>query len=174
MAGRRRGLGVAAAVATASVFIGLGAVGGVQVQSALRSQDAQIENLRVASSKDGLLREAAAAALADGARTTHLVTPDNVTVADAVLLADGTDYLIDKGAPLLPGERTYQLWAVAGGQKLSVGVLGNDVDVATFRAPEGTDALALTDEKLPGVVSSQNQAVGYGLFRAPSREAPRN
>jgi len=88
-------------------------------------------------------------------------------MADAVVLADGTGYLIDKGAPVLPGERTYQLWAVSGGQKLSVGVLGGDVDVVTFRAPQSLDALALTVEKSPGVVASQNQAVGYGLVKQP-------
>ena len=57
---------------------------------------------------------------------------------------------------------------------LSVGVLGTDVDVTTFRAPEGTDALALTVEQLPGVVASQNQAVGYGLVKASSGATPRN
>ena len=165
---RRRGSRVAAAVAAAAVVAGLGA-GGLQVQSALRSQDDQIEKVAQALSEEGararLVREAAAAALADGAREVHLLTPDRAPLADAVVLADGTGYLIDKGAPSLPDGRTYQLWAVTGGQKLSLGVPGRDLDVLTFRVPDATDALALTVEQAPGVVISQNQAVGYGLVQ---------
>jgi len=175
---RRRGVAIASAVAAASLFGAIGAIGGIQVQSALRSQDAQIEKVATALTKDSararLLREAAGAALAGGARSAHLVTPDNAPLADAVVLADGTGYLIDKGAPVLPGGRTYQLWAVAGGQKLSVGVLGGDVDVVTFWAPQTTDALALTDEQSPGVAVSQNQAVAYGLVKQSPGGLPHN
>lgn len=157
---RRRRLGIAAAVAAASLFAGLGAVGGVELQSALRGPTIEVEK-----DANPLLREAAAAALADGARSVHLVTPDQRPLADAVVSADGTGYLIDKGAPPLPDGRTYQLWAVAGGQKLSVGVLGGKIDVVSFRGPSSLDALALTVEKAPGVVASSNQAVGYGLVK---------
>ncbi len=159
---------IVAAVAAAALVAGLGA-GGLQVQSALRSQDDQIKNVAQALTEEGararLVREAAAAALAEGAREVHLLTPDRRPLADAVVLADGTGYLIDQGAPSLPPGRTYQLWAVTGGQKLSLGVPGRDVDVLTFRVPEATDALALTVEQAPGVVISQNQAVGYGLVQ---------
>lgn len=164
----RRRVGIASAVAAAAIFAGL-SVGGYQVQSALRAQDDQIETVAKALTQEGararLFREAAAAALAGGARQVHLVTPDRAPMADAVVLADGTGYLIDTGAPTLPEGRTYQLWAVTGGQKLSLGVPGRDVDVVTFRVPEATDALALTVEENPGVVASRNQAVGYGLVR---------
>lgn len=164
---RKRGIGIASVAVAATLFAGIGAGGALQVQSALRTQDAEIDKVAKAISEDAararLLREAAAAALADGARQVHLLTPDKAPMADAVVLADGSGYLIDVGAPPLPGGRTYQLWAVAGGQKLSLGVLGQDVDVVTFSAPQSTDALALTVEQSPGVVASQNQAVGYGL-----------
>lgn len=166
--GRRRRTRIAAAVAAAALVAGLGA-GGLQVQSALRSQDDQIKNVAQALTEEGararLVREAAAAALADGAREVHLLTPERTPLADAVVMADGTGYLIDRGAPSLPPGRTYQLWAVAGGQKLSLGVPGREVDVLTFRVPEATDALALTVEQAPGVVISQNQAVAYGLVQ---------
>jgi len=166
--GGRRGPRIAAAVAAAALVAGLGA-GGFQVQSALRTQDDQIKNVAQALTEEGararLGREAAAAALAEGAREVHLLTPDRAPLADAVVTADGTGYLIDKGAPSLPAGRTYQLWAVTGGQKISLGVPGRDVDVLAFRVPEATDALALTVEDSPGVVISKNQAVGYGLVR---------
>jgi hypothetical protein len=159
-AGRRprRRVGLVSAVAAAALFAGVGTMGGVQLQSALNSPPS-------AEPSDPDLRRAAEAALADGARIAHLETPDKVLLADAVVSEDGTGYLLNKSAKPLPSTQTYQLWAVAGGQKLSVGVLGNQVDVVTFRAPKATDALALTVEQAPGVVASQNQAVGYGLVK---------
>ena len=165
-AGRRRGTRLAAAVAAAALVASLGA-GGYQVQSALQNQDDRITDVETKeAARARLLREAAAAALGEGARQVHLLTPQRVPMADAVVLPDGTGYLIDKGAPTLPAGSTYQLWAVAGGQKLSLGVPGRDLDVLSFRVPETTDALALTVEQSPGVVISQNQAVGYGLVKS--------
>ena len=165
---RRRGSRMAATVAAAAVVVGLGA-GGLQVQSALRTQDDQIGDMAQALSEEAgrarLVREAAAAALAEGASEVRLLTTDRTPLADAVILADGTGYLIDKAAPTLPPGRTYQLWAVTGGKKLSLGIPGRELDVLTFRVPETTDALALTIEDDPGVVISQNQATGYGLVK---------
>lgn len=165
---RRRGPRIAKLVAAAAVVVALGA-GGLQVQRTLRSQDDQIDSavqaLITDSSRSRLLGEAAAAALADGARQVHLVTPDRRPIADAVILASGDGYLLDKGAPSLPRDRTYQLWAVTGGQKLSLGMPGQDIDVLSFKVPEDTDALALTVEQAPGAVTPQNQAVGYGLVQ---------
>ena len=165
---RRRGHRIARLVAAAAVVAALGA-GGLQVQRTLRSQDDQINTVAKALTQDAsrarLLGEAAAAALADGARQVHLVTPDRQPIADAVILASGDGYLLDKGAPRLPEHRTYQLWAVTGGQKLSLGMPGRDIDVLSFKVPEDTDALALTVEQAPGAVTPQNQAVGFGLVQ---------
>ena len=165
--GARRGR-IASVIGAAALVAAL-AAGGVQVQSALRSQNDQIDSVAKALTQDAsrtrLLGEAAAAALADGARQVHLVSPDRTPIADAVILATGDGYLLDKGAPRLPEGRTYQLWAVTGGQKLSLGVPGRHIDVLTFKVPEFTDALALTVEQAPGAVVPQNQAVGYGLVK---------
>jgi len=164
----RRGARIVKLVAAAALVAGLGA-GGLQVQRTLRSQDDQIDSVAQALTQDAsrarLLGEAAAAALADGARQVHLVTPDRQPIADAVILASGDGYLLDKGAPSLPEHRTYQLWAVTGGQKLSLGMPGRDIDVLAFKVPEDTDALALTVEQAPGAVTPQNQAVGFGLVQ---------
>ena len=162
---RRRGASIVRIVATAALVAGLGA-GGLQVQRTLRSQDDQINKmLATDASRARLLAETAAAALADGARQVHLVTPDRQPIADAVIRANGEGYLLDKGAPTLPEDRTYQLWAVTGGQKLSLGIPGRDIDVLAFRVPEDTDALAITVEQAPGAVTPQNQAVGFGLVQ---------
>ncbi len=164
----RRGATIVKLVAAAALVAGLGA-GGLQVQRTLRSQDDQIDSVARALTQDAsrarLLGEAAAAALADGARQVHLVTPDRQPIADAVILASGDGYLLDKGAPGLPEDRTYQLWAVTGGQKLSLGMPGRDIDVLAFKVPKDTDALALTVEQAPGAVTPQNQAVGFGLVQ---------
>lgn len=162
-AGRRRPGGrLAAAAVAATLLAGLGAVGGVQIEAALNDRaKPPIEQ----SARERILEEATNAALAQGSRTVHLLTPEKTPIADAVVTSGGNGYLIGKGAPALPNGRTYQLWAVANGQKLSVGVLGGQVDVVTFQAPEVLDALALTVEQSPGVVASQNQAVGYGLVK---------
>ena len=165
---RRRGARIAKLAAAAALVAALGA-GGLQVQRTLSSQDDQIDSVAQALTGDAsrarLLGEAAAAALAEGARQVHLVTPDRQPIADAVILASGDGYLLDKGAPGLPEDRTYQLWAVTGGQKLSLGLPGRDIDVLAFKVPENTDALALTVERAPGAVTPQNQAVGYGLVQ---------
>ncbi len=164
----RRGARITKLVAAAALVTGLGA-GGLQVQRTLRSQDDQIKIVAKALTQDAsrarLLGEAAAAALADGASQVHLVNPDRQPIADAVILASGDGYLLDKGAPGLPEHRTYQLWAVTGGQKLSLGMPGRDIDVLAFKVPEDTDALALTVEQAPGAVTPQNQAVGFGLVQ---------
>lgn len=162
---RRPAARVAAAVVAAGMLAGLGTIGGVQLQSAFNKQDGPSSFPSEEAVRSRRLEEATAALLAPDARTVHLLTPEKAPIADAVVRDDGTGYLIGKGAPVLPDGRTYQLWAVANGQKLSVGVLGGQVDVVTFRAPKALDALALTVEQSPGVVASQNQAVGYGLVQ---------
>jgi hypothetical protein len=123
----------------------------------------------VAPGSNQLARLAAEAALSSGTRTAHLTTADDRPVADVVVQADGTGYLVGKQVDRLPDGRTYQLWAVAKGQKLSVGVLGPNVDVAAFRLdPKAVDALAITNEASPGVVASSNPPVAYGLLGASS------
>ncbi len=165
---RRRGARIVAAVASVALIAGI-AASGLEVRAALRRQDDRIGSVAQAmterDARARLLREASAAALAGGARQVHLLTPDRTPMADAVVAADGTGYLLDIGAPGLPPGRTYQLWAVTGGQKLSLGMPGQNIDVLTFRLPEATDALALTVEQAPGAVTPQNQAVGYGLVK---------
>lgn len=166
---RRRRPRIVAAVAAAAMVSGLGA-GGLQVQSALSNQDRELKRMQEAlvqaDARGRIGREAVAAALAGGARQVHLLTPDRAPLADAVVLDDGSGYLVDVGAPTLPEGQTYQLWAVAGGQKLSLAIPGREFDVLSFRVPEATDALAVTVETAPGVVISQNQAVAFGLVQS--------
>ena len=69
---------------------------------------------------------------------------------------------IDANLPELPPDRTYQLWAVVGTSKISVGVLGTSVEPLAFRAAADVSALAITAERAGGVVVSERQPTVLG------------
>ena len=113
------------------------------------------------------LDQALAAAVSNpDARQVRLqpMTGDGVT-AQAVLLPDGTGYVVARGLPPLDPARTYQLWAIAGDQKISLGVLGNRPDIAAFQAKMRVDALAVTAERDGGSVAPTTPPVVVGQVR---------
>ena len=83
--------------------------------------------------------------------------------AEAVLLPDGTGYILRANLPRLPEDRTYQLWAVVGPSKISVGVLGSEPGAVAFRAAGDVSALAITEEVAGGVVASDKQPTVVGV-----------
>jgi anti-sigma factor RsiW len=94
-------------------------------------------------------------------RKVHLVSPDGVASAD-VLIRDGQGWLAKDSLPKLPDDETYQLWGQKGETKVSLGVLGGDPSSVRFPADTDYDALAITAEHKPGVVSSSQPAVVAG------------
>jgi hypothetical protein len=64
--------------------------------------------------------------------------------------------------PILKPDRTYQLWAVVGGTKISVGVLGPSPGPLQFHTPPTLSALAVTDEQAGGVVATVEQPLVAG------------
>ncbi len=96
------------------------------------------------------------------ALTGSLVADDGGPTAEAGLSTDGVGYIDGSDLPTLDEGRTYQLWGVSGDLVISLGVLGPDPEVWVFEAAETVDALALTDEAAPGVVSSAQPAVVAG------------
>lgn len=94
--------------------------------------------------------------------TGSLVSTDDRTSADAGLSTDGLGYVDGTSLPALDEGRTYQLWGVSGDLVISLGVLGADPDVWVFESAGTVDALAVTDEAVPGVVSSDQPAVVVG------------
>ena len=107
--------------------------------------------------------QAALAAIADpSARRVHLRADNGGAEADAVLLPDGQAFLVSSRLPALSADQTYQLWAVVGDQKISVGVLGAEPAVTAFRYSAEPAALAITAEKAGGVVASQHAPVVLG------------
>ena len=114
------------------------------------------------------LRETAVAAAADvGSTSIEMADPATTTLAaSAVLTADGTGYIIADGLPVLPEDRTYQLWVIVDDQVISAGLLGNDPDVVQFRAEGNIVGMAISEEIAGGVVVSENDPVALWLDSA--------
>ncbi len=111
---------------------------------------------------DDLAEVAAAAASRPDARRVAMQSPDGTLTAEAVVLSGGTGYVLESNLPALPPDRTYQLWAVVGTSKISVGVLGQTVGPAAFRAAADVSAFAITNESGGGVIVSQQPPTVIG------------
>lgn len=152
----RTGRPVWLAVAAAAAIIG---VLGIQVVR----QDDRIGTLESALEADGMLRAANVALTDPQAARAELSSVDGATNATAVVLPDGTGYLLAHGMPALGSDRTYQLWGQTDGGLVSLGLLGAQPnDVVAFQASQPISALAVTDEAAPGVSRSTNAPVVSG------------
>jgi hypothetical protein len=80
-----------------------------------------------------------------------------------VYLYDGKAFLVKHSLPALGEGETYQLWGQKGETKVSLAVLGASPQQAELPLGGEYDALAITAEKSPGVVASNNPAVVAGL-----------
>jgi hypothetical protein len=82
--------------------------------------------------------------------------------APAAIDVDGSGYLMGNTLPALDEAQTYQLWGITGDVVVSLGVLGASPGVVAFHVDRGVEALAITREVAPGVVSSANPAFLVG------------
>ena len=98
----------------------------------------------------------------EGAVTVSMRSPDGNTVVPAVLARDGTGYVISGDLPALPAGRTYQLWKIVDGRRVSVGVLGPSFTLSPFQAEGRIDTLAITNEAAPGATTSEEAPVVFG------------
>jgi anti-sigma-K factor RskA/putative zinc finger protein len=156
----RRSVSLRLGTAVAAVAAAVIAVLGVQVIHL----NNQVDNLAGPQRPDTELLAAATHALADPqGRRAALRSTDGRFTAEAVVLRDGTGFLVSDRLPALPSDRTYQLWALAGGEKISAGVLGSRPQVVAFRysAPD-LSGFAVTSERAGGVVSTVNAPVVLG------------
>lgn len=151
------------AAAAAAVAAGVIAVLGVQVVHL----NNEVDKMSTSEHADTALLSAATHALADpSTQKVSMRSTDGQRSAEVALTPDGTGFLVADDLPALPTDRTYQLWALAGGQKISAGVLGARPGVVAFRyAPSGLTGFAVTDEQAGGVVSSQNAPVVLGALQ---------
>jgi anti-sigma factor RsiW len=156
---RSLGTGIAAMVAIAAVAM----VGflGMRVADDRR----RIDRYEDQAYPDQLTQSVNAALADPGARKVDLVATDGYRTAQAVVLPDGTGYLVKSNLPQLSKERTYQLWAVVGTQTVSVGVLGPELHAVPFKMDGPVSALAITEETAGGVVSSRAEPVVVGRIQ---------
>jgi anti-sigma factor RsiW len=155
----RVGLGIAAMVAAAAVAM----VGILGVRVADDRQ--RINQLALGQHGDELQRSANAALADPAARKVSLTSSDGYRTAQAVVLPDGTGYVVSNNLPDLSQERTYQLWAVVGTSRISVGVLGPEPHIAPFKLGGNVSALAITDETAGGVPTTTKDPVVIGKIQ---------
>jgi anti-sigma-K factor RskA len=162
---RRQSRGLRIAAAVAAIAAAAAVVLGVRVGQ----QEHRIDNLSGAISdmqRHPLQRELAAAKSLPGARTVSLTAPGGGSVAQVVVLPDGTGYFAGRALAPLPPGRVYQLWALVGDPKqptaVSAGVLGAEPGLAAFTYDGHVVGFAVTDEHTPGVVSSSQTPLAAG------------
>jgi anti-sigma factor RsiW len=155
---RGAGLRIGALVAAASIAASVIGVLGLKVV-----QDGQrIDDLAAGVQGNELERTVNAAMTDPLAVKVELRSTDGEVFADAWMLPDGRGYVGRDNLPPLPSDRDYQLWAVIDGEKISVGLLGNDPDKSAFVASGPVGALAITEEEAGGVVLSLQEPLVVG------------
>jgi hypothetical protein len=149
-------VGIAAAAVAAAV-IGLLGAEVVHLNN-------KVDHMTASDRTNTALLSAATQALADPhAQRVSMRSPNGSVSVEAALLPDGDGFLVADNLPALSNDRTYQLWALANGQKISAGVLGARPHVVAFRyAPAGLAGFAVTAEQAGGVSASQNAPVVVG------------
>jgi anti-sigma-K factor RskA len=98
--------------------------------------------------------------------TTTLVAEGSDASADAIIDQDGHGYVLARDLPTLSDGQTYQLWGVVeGGDVISLGIFGPNPEIETFTVEGTVDALAITIEQYPGVISDGNPVGAFvGTF----------
>jgi hypothetical protein len=162
---RRTALRITAGLAAASVAAA--AITAVVLSDKMSRQDERLAAVADSMERDGM-RRAALAAMADPeARTLYLDSEDGAA-ATLVTTTSGEGYLMSAELPRLERGRTYQLWAMTGPDDaptmVSAGVLGRDIELAAFRAPDDAWGFAITDEEGSGGVQPHGHRVLEGTF----------
>jgi anti-sigma factor RsiW len=157
---RRRPAAILLAAAAALVAIG---VLGVQTVR----QDRRIDDLQtaLADARAGDRGGDLAAALSTpGARQVQLTSADGAALVPAVVLPDGSAYLVGASLPRLAGTRTYQVWGQGRGDEgmVSLGVVGGAPEVEPFHVEPGTQVLAITAERQPGAAQPTSSPIVVG------------
>ena len=98
--------------------------------------------------------------------TTTLVAEGSPASAEAIIDQDGHGFMLARDLPTLPDGQTYQLWGVVeGGDVISLGIFGPNPEIETFTVEGAVEALAITIEQYPGVISNGNPVGAFaGAF----------
>jgi anti-sigma-K factor RskA/putative zinc finger protein len=165
----RRSISLRAAAALGAVAAALTAFFGWRIGAQDRRLDQFAAEFHELAAKDGL-RRAATGALADaGAEQVRLASFDGKTAVAIVRLPNGTGFAVADRLPALPADQTYQLWALRPDAKISLGVLGQDPDVASFSMAGPVQGYAITAEVAGGVKETTQSPVVLGFTDAGPR-----
>ena len=149
---------IGALVAAASIAASVIGVLGIRVVEDGR----RIDSIAAGAHGDQLDRAIDAAIADPEAVKVEMRSPEGDLFVDAWVLPDGRGYLARDNLPTLGPDRNYQMWAVVGENKISVGLLGSKPEPAAFVANGPVTALAITEEEAGGVVLSLQQPVVVG------------
>lgn len=142
---RRVALPGVAALATAA------AVAAVVLGVSASNLNHRVNDLSSALHAGGLRQAAAAAVLSGQHQNVQLASATGHESAQVVILPNGNAYLVRSDLPALNSLRTYQLWGLANGKVVSLGLLGSDPQVVAFRVEPGVSRLMVTAEPSGGV-----------------------
>lgn len=148
--------GIAATIAVAAITV----VGFLGFRVA--DDNRLLGKLAIGQHGEELQRSVNAALAEPQARKVALRSEDGASTAEAVVLTDGTGYLVRSNLPALTADRTYQLWALVGTSRISVGVLGAEPRISSFKMDGDVWALAITEEAAGGVESTKKNPVVLG------------
>ncbi len=96
------------------------------------------------------------------ARVAHLASADGRYDVLAAVRPDGTGFLVPHKLPPAAEGHTYQLWGILDGKPISLGLLGREPSVVSFRADGPVTTLAVTEEDRHGAVAPTQTPVMAG------------
>lgn len=150
--------GTALAVAASIVFLVMGI--------RLVRQEQRLDSLTTAIGHRGVDDLARVAATDPDATLLSLQSSDKSAFARLVILPDGSGYLTSDNLGEVSSHETYQLWALRGEEKISLGLLGTDPKVSAFRTVAGATGFAITVEQAGGVEVTKNSPIVFGFIEA--------
>ncbi len=137
-------------IATALV-IGAMAAGLFALSLSLVGADSRVNHFQNALNNANS-QAVAAALVAPGHRTVELGTNGTSSLAEFVLLPNGSGYLVKSQLPTLVAASTYQLWGIINGKPISLALMGRAPRFTAFTVvgPPMPSAIAITIEPAGG------------------------
>ncbi len=99
-----------------------------------------------------------------GHQIVNLTSDGDQTLAEFVLLPNGTGYLVKSSLPALASNDTYQLWGIVKGAPVSIGVMGTSPRHVAFTlaSSPGPSELAITVQKAGGSLTPAKNFAAAG------------
>lgn len=156
----------AAVVAGAAAVVVVGVLG-----LSLATTVGHVATLRSEIARRGPAVAVDAALAAPGHRTVVLQSSSGARLAELVVRRNGAGFVVSTRAPTLPGDETYQLWAIIANQPISLGLLGQQLlpgaPFSIGSSVSGAAKMMITVEPSGGVVTPDKAPVAAGTLGAP-------